>query len=150
MARSRSTPPTGPAGSGTAQEAPGQDTALDRRYRSFAQRASRAPGGRLGLKVVVFLVGLLFVAGGIALAVLPGPLTIPPVLVGVYVWSLEFGWARRLRVRVSKSAGEAWQQAKQHPVRASVVTVLGLVAAGAAIWAVGHYDLVQRAKDLVL
>ena len=87
--------------------------------------------------------------GGIALAVLPGPLTIPPVLVGVYVWSLEFGWARRLRIRVTKSAKEAWNQARQHPARAAVITVAGLLAAVAVVWAVGHFDLVDRAKSLV-
>ena len=99
--------------------------------------------------MLVFLVGLVFVGGGAALVVLPGPLTIPPVLVGVYVWSLEFGWARRLRGRVSASARTAWEHSKAHPVRAGSITVLGLVGAGVAIWAVSAYDLVARAKDLV-
>lgn len=143
---------TGTARSGVDADqvaAPEQDTALDRRYRRVAERAAAAPGGRLGLKVVVFVVGLLFVLGGLALAVLPGPLTIPPVLAGVYVWSLEFTWARRLRVRVSRSAREAWAQAKQHPVRAALITGAGLVAAAVVVWAVGHYSLVDRAQDLL-
>ena len=133
----------------SAGDAAQQDTALDRRYRGFAERASKAPGGRAALKAGVFVVGLLFVLGGLALAVLPGPLTIPPVLVGVYVWSLEFAWARRLRVRVTRSAKETWENAGRHPVQASLITVAGLVAAGVAIWAVTHYDLVSRARDLV-
>lgn len=132
-----------------ATSVPEQNSALDRWYRGVAERAGKAPGGHAGLKAVVFVIGLLFVLGGVALAVLPGPLTIPPILVGVYVWSLEFGWARRLRVRVNKSAREAWASAKEHPVRASVITIAGLVAAGVVIWAVGHYDLIARAKDLV-
>lgn len=124
-------------------------SALDERYARFARRFREVPGGHLTLRVVVFLVGLLFVAGGVVLIVLPGPLTIPPLLVGVYVWSFEFTWARRLRVRVLTSAGQAWQQAKAHPVRAVVITVLGLVLAAAAVWAVVHYDAVRRLHDLV-
>lgn len=124
---------------------PEQDSALDRRYDSATRGVRATAAGRLVLKAIVFVVGLVFVAGGVALAVLPGPLTIPPVLVGVYVWSLEFGWARRLRVRASRSAQDAWASAKQHPARAAGITIAGLVAAAVVIWAVVHYDLVGRA-----
>lgn len=127
----------------------GSGSALDRRYHRLTQRIGSTPGGRIGLKVVVFVVGLVFVLGGIGLAVFPGPLTIPPILVGVYVWSLEFGWAYRLRGRVNRSAREAWTNAKQHPARALGVTALGLAAGAVAVWAVVHYDLITRLKDLV-
>lgn len=127
--------------------APGQDSALDRRYQAFATRFSRAPGARTGLRIAIFVLGLVFVLGGFALVVLPGPLTIPPILVGVYIWSLEFGWARRLRVRVNRKAQEAWANAKRHPVRATAITVSGLVAAAVVIWAVAHYDLVTKVRD---
>jgi hypothetical protein len=43
----------------------------------------------------VFLAGLLCIAAGVALSVLPGPLTIPPVLLGLWIWSTEFDWAQR-------------------------------------------------------
>ena len=58
---------------------------------------------------------LLFVALGIALTVLPGPLTIPPVLLGLWVWSTEFEWARRFFAAFSRKARDAWQHARQHP-----------------------------------
>ena len=50
-------------------------------------------------RVVVFLAGLLLILAGLVLVVLPGPLTIPPILLGVWLWSLEFdspgtGWRR--------------------------------------------------------
>lgn len=125
-----------------------QNSALDRRYAALASRVNGTAGGRVALKVVVFLVGLFFVVAGVLLVALPGPLTIPPLLVGVYVWSLEFSWARRLRVRVNRSARAAWADARQHPARAITITVLGLVAAVVVVWAVLHFDLVQRAKDL--
>ena len=139
---------TDPARPPREEPAAGQN-GIDRRYQAFARRFDKAPGGRALLKVVVFVLGLLFILGGIALVVLPGPLTIPPILIGVYLWSLEFGWAQRLRARAEQSAQDAWESAKQHPVRASLITGGGLVVAAVAVWAVLHYDLIARAKDAV-
>ena len=73
----------------------------------------RTPGGGQAVKVIVFLAGLLFILLGIALAALPGPLTIPPILLGLYIWSTEFAWADRLLDRARKSALEAWEKAKE-------------------------------------
>jgi hypothetical protein len=107
------------------------------------------PGLSTVWKVGVFVVGLLFVLLGGALAVLPGPLTIPPVLIGLWIWSTEFAWAKRLFQSFQRKARQAWAHAKVHPVSSSLITIGGLAAAGAAFWAVGHYELVDRAKDLV-
>lgn len=112
-------------------------------------RLRRTPGGGLLLRAVVFVVGLLFVLLGIALIALPGPLTIPPILLGVYVWSTEFSWADRLLERVRKSATEAWEQAKRRPVASAAVTLAGLVALGVGVYVVSRYDLLARAQDAV-
>ena len=109
----------------------------------------RTPGGAHLLKVLVFLLGLAFVLLGCALVVAPGPLTIPPILLGVWIWSTEFDWADRLLERAKHSAQEAWADAKRRPVLSGLVTVSGLVALGAAIWAIGRYDLVSRLLALV-
>ena len=109
----------------------------------------RTPGGALAVQVIVFVVGLLFILLGLALAALPGPLTIPPILVGLYVWSTEFAWADRLLDRAKRSAREAWENAKRRPVLTGLVTVSGLIAFGIGVWLVGKYDLVARAKELV-
>ncbi|MGY1815590.1 PGPGW domain-containing protein [Blastococcus sp. SYSU D00820] len=97
-------------------------------------------------RIGVFVAGLLFVLLGIALTVLPGPLTIPPVLVGLWVWSTEFDWARRLFASFRRKAVAAWRHARQHPVSSAAVTVGGLAAAAAVFWAVGHFHLVDQAK----
>ena len=78
---------------------------------------------------------------------LPGPLTIPPVLLGLWVWSTEFEWARRVFVTFRRKARDAWQHARQHPVSSAAVTVAGLAAAALVFWAVGHFDLVDRAMS---
>jgi len=116
---------------------------------SWRDRIRSKPGAAQAWRVGVFLAGLLFVALGFALAVLPGPLTIPPVLLGLWIWSTEFEWARRFFVAFKEKAAATWAHAKRHPVSSTVITVGGLIAAAAAFWAVGHFQLVDRAKDLI-
>ena len=113
---------------------------------SLRERMHGNPGLLLAWRIGVFVLGLLFVALGIALTALPGPLTIPPVLVGLWIWSSEFQWAARLFATFKRKAQEAWRHARQHPVSSAAVTVGGLAAAGVAFWAVGHYRLVDQAK----
>ena len=112
-------------------------------------RLRTTPGLSTFYKAGVFIVGLLFILLGGALAVLPGPLTIPPVLIGLWIWSTEFAWAKRIFQSFQRKARQAWEHAKLHPVSSALITVGGLIAAGAAFWAVGHYELVDRAKELV-
>lgn len=111
---------------------------------SFRERVHRNREIALAWRIGVFVVGLLCVALGVALAVLPGPLTIPPVLLGLWVWSTEFDWARRIFSTFSTKAREAWAHARSHPVSSLAVTVGGLAAAGVAFWSVGHFELVDR------
>ena len=111
---------------------------------SWRDRIRQKPGMATVYRVGVFVIGLLFVLLGLALTVLPGPLTIPPVLAGLWVWSTEFAWAARFFAVFARKARDAWQHARQHPVSSAGVTVGGLAAAGAVFWAVGHFDLVAR------
>lgn len=113
----------------------------------FRARLRRTPGGALLLRAVVFVVGLLFVLLGIALVALPGPLTIPPILVGVYIWSTEFAWADRLLERAKKSAREALERARRRPIVSAVVTIGGLAALGVAIYLADRYMLLARALE---
>jgi hypothetical protein len=67
--------------------------------------------------------------------------------VGLWVWSTEFDWARRIFVAFRRKAGDAWKHAKQHPVSSAAVTIGGLAAAGLVFWAVGHFELVDKGKS---
>jgi hypothetical protein len=116
---------------------------------SWRDRTRRKPGIGQAYRVGVFVLGLAFIALGIALAVLPGPLTIPPVLFGLYIWSTEFAWAHRLFESFKQKGREAWNHAKLHPVSSTIITVGGIGAAIVAVWAVNHFDLVAKAKDAV-
>ncbi len=112
-------------------------------------RLRRTPGGALVLRAGVFLLGLLFILLGVVLIALPGPLTIPPMLIGVWIWSSEFAWADRLFERAKASAREAWEKTKRRPVLSALVTLSGLVAVGAGLYLISRYDLVDRASALV-
>ncbi|MGY1829601.1 PGPGW domain-containing protein [Geodermatophilus sp. SYSU D01180] len=112
---------------------------------SWRDRIRQNPPLHVAYRVAVFAAGLLFVLLGLALTVLPGPLTIPPILVGLWVWSTEFDWARRFFAAFRRKAVAAWQHARQHPVSSAVVTVGGLAAAALVFWAAGHFSLVDRA-----
>jgi hypothetical protein len=116
---------------------------------SFRDRIRTKPGFAQAWRVGVFVAGLLCVALGVALAVLPGPLTIPPVLLGLWIWSTEFHWARRFFETFKAKAKAAWDHAKMHPTSSAAITIGGLAAAAVAFWAVGHFALVDRLKALI-
>lgn len=135
------TPPTDP------DDGLGQPVEVPRE--GLRARIRSKPGLGHTYRIGVFVVGLLFIALGLALAVLPGPLTIPPVLLGLWIWSTEFRWAERLFESFKRKARETWAHAKRHPVSSAAITVGGLAAAGAAMWAIVHFELTDKAKGLV-
>jgi uncharacterized membrane protein YbaN (DUF454 family) len=100
-------------------------------------------------RVLLFVAGLVLIITGLVLIVLPGPLTIPPILLGLWLWSLEFEFARRWLRPVREKGSAAWEQAQRRPVHTTVITVLGLVGAVVVIWAGLRYDLIDRGRDLV-
>ena len=116
----------------------------------WRDRVRRKPGLRECYRVAIFAAGLLCIVAGVALMVLPGPLTIPPILLGLWIWSTEFRFAQRFFDAFKKKARDAWAHAKLHPATSACVTGGGLLAAGAAIWAVSHFRLVDMAKDTIL
>ena len=119
------------------------------RRRSTGWRAAlrRTPAGALLLQGLVFTLGLAFVVLGCVLIVAPGPLTIPPILLGLWIWSTEFAWADRQLDRAKASARLAWADAQRRPVVSALVTGGGLVALGVGLWLVGEHDLLARVRE---
>jgi uncharacterized membrane protein YbaN (DUF454 family) len=100
-------------------------------------------------RIIVFVAGLLLIITGMVLIVLPGPLTIPPILLGLWLWSREFEFARRWLRPVQEKGAIAWEKGREKPVHTTVVTVVGLVGAAVIIWAILRYDLISHGRDLV-
>jgi Kef-type K+ transport system membrane component KefB len=113
------------------------------------ERVRRLPGGNTVVKVTVFLLGLFFIALGLALSVLPGPFTIPPVLLGLVIWALEFAWAERLVERARGKAREAWAAARAHPWRAGLVSGGGVALLVVAVLLAARYELIDHATSLL-
>jgi len=122
---------------------------IRRRNTGWRGRMRRTPGGAQLLQVIVFFAGLAFILLGVVLVALPGPLTIPPILIGLYIWSTEFAWADRLLDRAKASAKEAWEKAKQRPVITALITLSGLAAVGVGLYLVNRYELVRHLRELV-
>lgn len=115
----------------------------------FRDRMRHKPGIGHLYRLGVFVVGLAFILLGFALVVLPGPLTIPPIILGLYIWSTEFEFADAIFDKFKEQGREAWEHAKRKPVSSTIVTVGGLIGAGVAIWAVTKYDLIEKGKDAI-
>ncbi len=112
-------------------------------------RVRRLPAGDVIVHGTVFVLGAAFIALGLAFSVLPGPFTIPPILIGLLIWSLEFDFAQRWVDRAKVPAQKAWDDAQAHPVRASLMVAfsLALLVAG-GILAV-KYDVMGRLTDFL-
>ena len=116
---------------------------------AWRARLRSTAAGSLLLKLVVLVVGGLFIALGLVLVVLPGPLTIPPVLFGLWIWSTEFAWAERLRLKAAERGRLALAAARRRPVHSAFATASGLVLLVVALVVVRRYDIVDRVIDAV-
>ena len=60
-------------------------------------------------------------------------LTAPVILAGLWIWSWEFVWAKRLMHKFGQWADSLWRRVKRRPKRWTFVTALGILS-GVAIW----------------
>jgi hypothetical protein len=67
---------------------------------------------RSAYRMIVLVVGLSIVGLGLVLVVLPGPWTIPLVLLGLAILASEFVWARLLLQRAKGYANKAKEKGK--------------------------------------
>jgi hypothetical protein len=116
---------------------------------SLRDRVRRLPAGDVIVHGTVFLLGAAFIGAGIAFVVLPGPLTIPPILIGLAIWSLEFDFAQSLLDRAKVPAQKAWDQAQAHPWRTGLVSGGGLLLAVLAAVLAVRFDLLEHARGLL-
>jgi uncharacterized protein (TIGR02611 family) len=105
----------------------------------FLERRRRTPAGRLAVRVIIGLLGLLIIAVGIVLLPLPGPGWVI-IFGGLAIWSLDFKWAARLRRFAMQQVSNwtAWLGRQRWWVRvlvglALVILIAAIVAGSLAI-----------------
>lgn len=62
---------------------------------------------------IVFCTGTVLISVGALLIVLPGPFTLPFVLLGLSILASEFVWARRILEKTMKSASNMGERVKR-------------------------------------
>lgn len=108
--------------------------------------------GRVGVRVVIAVVGLAVVAVGLVLVPLPGPGWLI-VFAGVAVWSLEFDWADRLQRYGRRQVGRwaRWLARQGWPVRIAIGVATAICAAAVialGLWASFGPGVFQRLGTL--
>jgi hypothetical protein len=104
---------------------------------SWRHRLGRQPVLERCYRGSVFAVGLLVVLAGCALWLLSVLVAIPAVFAGVWLWSKEFEWGRRLLRCLRQYAGRLLQRVRRRPARWTVITVAGVALGAASLRLVG-------------
>lgn len=82
----------------------------------------------------VFLAGLAVVLAGCALWLLSVLAAVPAVLAGVWLWSKEFVWGRRLLAALKDYGNRLWKRVKRRPLRWAAITAAGFALGAASCW----------------
>ena len=102
----------------------------------WRDRVKSHRGTRYAYQAGVFLLGLLVILACLGLwTFLPAPLAIPPMLIGVWIWSTEFSFAEGLLDWLRDKAQSGRDYAKKHPVKFGLMTTAGLLIGVAGYWA---------------
>ncbi len=97
-----------------------------RKVQAFRERVRSKPGGALGWRIGVTIVGVVVVAGGIVLLPLPGPGWLI-IFAGLGVLATEYEWAKRL-LRFARDQVQRWTDWVKRQPR-WIQAVVGLVGA---------------------
>jgi hypothetical protein len=107
--------------------------ATQKRQAGWRDRIKARRGTRYAYQAGVFLLGLLVILACLGLwTILPAPVAIPPMLLGVWIWSTEFPFADGLLDWLRDKGQSARDYAKRHPVRFGVMAVASFLLAVAA------------------
>jgi len=109
--------------------------------RPWRESLAQMPGLDHCFRAAVFVVGLLAVLGGAALWMFSTLLTTPVIFAGLWIWSWEFVWARRLLHKFRIWLERFWRRVRRRPKRWTVVTALGVLSGVAVWWASFEFGL---------
>jgi hypothetical protein len=110
--------------------------------RPWRAALAKTPGLDHCYRASVFVLGLVVVVGGAALWLFSTLLTTPVIFAGLWIWSWEFVWAKRLMHKFGQWADNLWRRVKRRPKRWTVVTALGILSGAAVWWGMFEFGLV--------
>jgi len=110
--------------------------------RAWREALARTPGLDHCFRGCVFVVGLVVIVGGAALWLFSTLLTTPVIFAGLWIWSWEFVWAKRMLHNFRIWLTRFWRRVKRRPKRWTVVTALGILSGAAVWWGMFHFGLV--------
>src|SRR5262245_40332979 len=104
------------------------------RIRAAHGRVRATRTGRLTLRIVTGVVGVVVVAIGLVLVPLPGPGWLI-VLAGLAILSLEFEWAQRLLQFTRNQLERWWRWLERQPLAIRLLAgLVGLLFVGTVLW----------------
>ena len=109
--------------------------------RPWRESLSRKPGLDHCFRACVFVVGLVVVTGGAVLWLFSTLLTTPLILAGLWIWSWEFAWARRLLHKFRVWLTRFWRRVRRRPKKWMVLTAFGVLSGVAVWWATFEFGL---------
>ena len=110
--------------------------------RAWREALARTPGLDHCFRGCVFVVGLVVIVGGATLWLFSTLLTTPVIFAGLWIWSWEFVWAKRLLHNFRIWLTHFWRRVKRRPKRWSVVTALGILSGAAVWWGMFQFGLI--------
>ena len=109
--------------------------------RSWRESPGRHRAANNCFRGAVFFLGLVVVLGGAVPWVFSTLLTAPVILAGLWIWSWEFVWARRLLHRFMGWLGRFWERVRRRPTKWTMLTALGVLSGAVAYWASHAFGL---------
>ena len=110
--------------------------------RAWREALARTPGLDHCFRGCVFMVGLVVIVGGAALWLFSTLLTTPVIFAGLWIWSWEFVWAKRMLHNFRIWLTRFWRRVKRRPKRWTVVTALGILSGAAVWWGMFQFGLI--------
>jgi uncharacterized protein (TIGR02611 family) len=128
-------------------------SSLDRSIGAIRAKFHAIPAGSTLWRVLIGVLGLVFVLVGLLLVPLPGPGWLV-VLAGVAIWSVEFAWARRLLryAREQLHRWNLWMRRQSWLVRAPLLLLLLAILLAVAWLSSKHlfgFDPLERVLGLL-
>ncbi len=115
----------------------------------WRERLRRFPVRNRCYRGLVFIGGLVLVVVGGVLWMFSVVLMLPVALAGLWLWSTEFLWGRRLFRAFVGWGRRLWKRIKARPRRWTMITLASIATGALAYWLIGRSGLLEHARTAI-